>query len=139
MDNLGGNDDLISLRSRGEYARPFEVVEQIKREAEGQFRAQEKELQAKLKETEEKLRDLRKRPDAGNNENMLSPEQRKEIDLFRKEQVKTRKELRAVQHELGRNIEQLGTVLKAINIALIPLLLALFAVAATLLRQRRRA
>ena len=139
VDNLGGNDDLISLRSRGEYARPFEVVEQIKREAEGQFRAQEKELQAKLKETEEKLRDLRKRPDAGNNENMLSPEQRKEIDLFRKEQVKTRKELRAVQHELGRNIEQLGTVLKAINIALIPLLLALFAVAATLLRQRRRA
>ena len=139
VDNLGGNDDLISLRSRGEYARPFEVVEQIKREAEGQFRTQEKELQAKLKETEEKLRELRKRPDAGNGENMLSPEQRKEIDLFRKEQVKTRKELRAVQHELGRNIEQLGTVLKAINIALIPVLLALFAVAATLVRQRRRA
>ena len=138
VDNLGGNDDLIGLRSRGEYARPFEVVEQIKREAEGQFRAQEKELQAKLKETEEKLRELRTRPDAGG-ENLLSPEQRKEIDLFRKEQVKTRKELRAVQLELGRNIEQLGTVLKAINIGLIPLLLAAFAVGASVVRQRRRA
>ena len=139
VDNLGGNDDLISLRSRGEYSRPFEVVEQIKRNAEGQFREREKELQAKLKETEEKLRELRKRPDAGSSENMLSPEQRKEIDLFRKEQVKTRKELRTVQHELGRNIEQLGTVVKAINIGLIPLLVAVFAVGATLVRQRRRA
>ena len=38
IDNLGGNDDLISLRSRGDYARPFKVVEQIKREAEAAYR-----------------------------------------------------------------------------------------------------
>ena len=57
--------------------------------------------------------------------------------MFRSEQIKTRKELRAVQHDLGRNIEQLGTWLKAINIGLIPLLLAIFAVAASLFRHRR--
>ena len=138
VDNLGGNDDLISLRSRGVYARPFEVVERIKRDAEGQFREREKALQAKLKETEAKLKELRQRPDSGG-ESLLSPEQRKEMEMFRKEQLATRKELRTVQHELGRNIEQLGTWLKAINIGLVPLLVALLAFGASVVRQRRSA
>ena len=136
VDNLGGNDDLISLRSRGEYARPFEVVDRIKREAEAKFRDREKALQTKLKEADAKLKELKLRPEAGG-ETLLSAEQRQEIELFRSEQIKTRKELRAVQHDLGRNIEQLGTWLKAVNIGLIPLLLAIFAVAASLFRHRR--
>lgn len=138
VDNLGGNDDLISLRSRGEYARPFEVVERIKRDAESQFREREKALQAKLKDTEAKLKELRQRPESGG-ESLLSPEQRKEMEMFRKEQLATRKELRTVQHELGRNIEQLGTWLKAINIGLVPLLVALLAFLTSVLRQRRSA
>ena len=136
VDNLGGNDDLISLRSRGEYARPFEVVDRIKREAEANFRDREKALQTKLKEADAKLKELKLRPEAGG-EALLSAEQRQEIELFRSEQIKTRKELRAVQHDLGRNIEQLGAWLKAVNIGLIPLLLAIFAVAASLFRHRR--
>ena len=136
VDNLGGNDDLISLRSRGEYARPFEVVDRIKREAEANFRDREKVLQTKLKEADAKLKELKLRPEAGG-EALLSAEQRQEIELFRSEQIKTRKELRAVQHDLGRNIEQLGAWLKAVNIGLIPLLLAIFAVAASLFRHRR--
>lgn len=136
IDNLGGNDDLISLRSRGEYARPFKVVEGIKREAESRFRDREQALLAKLEETEGKLRELQKGkgPEGGS---ILTAEQRKELELFRTEQLKTRKELRAVQHELGKNIERLGDTLKLINIGLIPLLLAVVAVAVGALRQRR--
>jgi ABC-type uncharacterized transport system involved in gliding motility auxiliary subunit len=42
--------------------------------------------------------------------------------------LRIRKELRAVQHDLQTNIEKLGTQLKFINIGLIPLLIALFAI-----------
>ena len=136
IDNLGGNDDLISLRSRGEYARPFELVENIKRDAEAHFRAREQALRARLTETEGKLRDLQKGK-GGESETILSAEQRKEIELFRAEQLKTRKELRSVQHELGKNIEALGDRLKLINIGLIPLLLAVVAIAVGALRRRR--
>ncbi len=136
VDNLGGNHDLISLRSRGEYSRPFKVVQQIQREAEAQFRDREQALQAKLKETESKLQELQTNADS-NGKMLLSPEQRKEIELFRSEQVKTRKELRAVQHELQRNIERLGSKLKFLNIGAIPLLLSLLAIGAVLLRARR--
>lgn len=139
VDNLGGNDDLISLRSRGQYARPFEVVQRIQREAEAQFRDREQALQDKLAEAERKLAELQSE-DAGG-EMLLTPEQREAIDRFRLEQVKTRKELRAVQHDLRRNIERLGSLLTFLNTALVPLLVAVFAIGFSIYnaRHRRRA
>ena len=137
VDNLGGNDDLISLRSRGEYSRPFTVVQQIQKDAEAQFRDREQALQAKLEETEAKIEALQQQS-GGASDAILTPEQRKEIDLFRKEQLKTRKELRAVQHDLQKNIEQLGTRLKFYNIGLVPLLILLFAVGLSVFKLRRQ-
>lgn len=137
LDNLGGNDDLISLRSRGQSSRPFEVVNAIRRAAEARFREQEQLLTARLAETESKIAELQsQRNDAGNM--LLSPEQREEIDRFREEQVKTRKELRAVQHNLQRDIERLGTQVKFINIALVPVLVLIVAALVGLARSRRR-
>ncbi|MEM7467099.1 MAG: Gldg family protein [Pseudomonadota bacterium] len=136
VDNLGGNDDLISLRSRGEYSRPFTVVQQIQKDAEAQFRDREQALQSKLEETEAKIEALQQQT-GGAGEVILSPEQRKEIDLFRQEQLKTRKELRAVQHDLQKNIEQLGTHLKFLNIAAVPILILLFAVGLSVFNHRR--
>lgn len=136
IENLSGNQDLISLRSRDKFSRPFAVVEQIRRDAEEHFRAQEQALQAKLQETEQKIAALQKEGTGG--ELLLSPEQAAEIEKFRKEQINTRKELRAVQHELQKNIENLGTRLKFINIGLIPLLIGLTAIFAGVYRSRQR-
>lgn len=137
IDNLSGSTDLISLRSRSASVRPFEVVEHIRREAETQFREQEQALQAKLEETEKKILELQQ--ESGDGGAILGPEQTQAIDNFRTEQVKTRKELRAVQHELQKNIERLGALLKFINIGLVPLFITLLAVGAGLYRSRRTA
>ena len=136
LENLAGSTDLISLRSRGEFSRPFTVVEQIRRDAEARFRAQEQELQARLEETEQKIAQLQQ--EGGEGALLLSQEQAAEIEKFRLEQIRTRKELRAVQHELQKNIERLGTQLKFINIGLIPLIIALLAVVAGMQRARRK-
>ena len=135
LDNLSGSNDLISLRSRGEYSRPFNMVNEIRREAEQQYHQQEKMLETKLAETEQKLLELQKQ--GAGNDLILSDEQSREIERFRQEQLNTRKELRAVQHELHKNIERLGTVLKFINIGLIPLMIAVAAVAMGLHRVQR--
>ena len=137
LDNLAGNTDLISLRSRGEFSRPFTVVEQIRRGAEAQFREQEQELQTRLEETEQKIAQLQQ--EGGEGALLLSQEQAAEIEDFRLEQIRTRKELRAVQHELQKNIERLGTLLKFINIGLIPLFIALLALFAGIHHARRKA
>jgi len=138
LDNLGGNDDLISLRSRGEYARPFTKVASIQRDAELRLRDRERGLQEKLKDTEKKIQDLQRKKGEGSTL-LLSAEQKREIESFRGEQLKTRKELRAVQHDLRRNIERLGDWLKFINIALIPILIGLGAALAGVWRARRAA
>jgi ABC-type uncharacterized transport system involved in gliding motility auxiliary subunit len=136
IDNLSGSNDLISLRSRANFSRPFERLKEIQRDAEKQFRNRETELQAKLRETEQKLQDMQRQK--GSDASMiLSPEQQREIKRFRAEQVKTRKELRNVQHELRKNIESLGSTLKFINIALVPLLIILFAIVMTIVRHKR--
>lgn len=136
VDNLGGNTDLIGLRSRGKYTRPFEVVQEIQREAEAQFRDRERELQQKLEAAEQKLAELQSQQDGS--DVLLTPEQKAEIEKFRAEQVRTRKELRAVQHDLQRNIERLGTQLKFVNTALVPLVITVFAIGYSLLAGRSR-
>ena len=137
IDNLSGSNDLINLRSRGDFTRPFDRVESIRRDAELKFREREQQLQAKLKETEDKIRKMQQ--EHGNDTNMiLTDEQSKEMEKFRAVRVETRKELRAVQHQLKKNIEDLGTRLKIINIGLIPLLIILIAFATGIYRINRR-
>lgn len=136
LENMSGSTDLISLRNRGEYARPFTVVAGIRRDAESQFRQQQQLLETKLAETEQKIVELQQ--EKSGSELLISDEQRQEIDKFRQEQLNTRKELRAVQHELQKNIDQLGTVLKFINIGLIPLIIVVMAITIGMLRTRRK-
>ena len=134
LDNLSGNNDLISLRSRGEFSRPFTRVEEIRREAEEKFREREQQLQDRLKETEQRILALQN--ESGANSMILSPEQAVEIDKFRAEMIVTRKELREVQHELQKNIESLGSTLRFINIGLVPLLITVISIVTGVYRSR---
>ncbi|MGH8491448.1 MAG: GldG family protein, partial [Gammaproteobacteria bacterium] len=68
---------------------------------------------------------------------LLSPEQKQAIEAFRGEQIATRKELRAVQHDLRKNIERLGDQLRFINIGLVPILIGLFGISLGIVRARR--
>lgn len=140
-DTLAGSDALISLRSRGESLRPFLMVEEIRRSADAQFRQTERALQARLEETEKRLRELRQGTGAagGAANAVITPEQRVEIDKARDEIVRTRRELRGVQLDLRRDIEGLESKLRAVNIALVPALLTVFAIGLAVVRIRRRA
>src|SRR5262252_4796375 len=137
IEVLAGGDDLVGLRSRGTSARPFEVVEEIRNEAQARYSAEERSLQAKLKETQEKLASLTGK-DQANAPTSLSAEQTKAIEEFRGDMVQTRRQLRGVQAALRSDIEWLKNWLKFFNIALIPIVVAVVAVALGVLRLRRR-
>ena len=136
LENLSGSNDLVSLRSRGRSARPFIKVAALKEAAEKQFRTKERALQIKLSETAQKISELQQQKE-GESSLIMSAEQREELRKFQAEQIRTRKELRSVQHDLTRNIEKLGTWLKIINIGLIPLLVILVATVLGVVRMRR--
>ena len=137
IENLSGNTDLISLRGRGKYSRPFLKVETIRKQAESKFREREKELQVTLQETEKKIQQLQQ--EQGNEKSyLLNNKLTAEIDKFRNERLATRKELRSVQHDLRKNIEKLGSQLRFINIGLIPLLITVLALLIGIYRANRR-
>ncbi|MGQ0551973.1 MAG: Gldg family protein [Planctomycetota bacterium] len=137
LDNLSNNAELFQVPRRASASRPFEVMAEIRRDAEQRFLAREQELQQALATTESRLAELQtQRADGGSL--LLSQEQRDEIERFREEQVATRKALRDVQHDLRKDIESLETTVKVLNIGVVPLLVGVLALTLGALRSRRR-
>lgn len=138
IDNLLGSGDLIGIRGRATFSRPFTRVQELRRAAEDRFRVTEERLQQQLKDTEEKLNALQaSRED--HSTLILSPEQEREIERFREQRIEIRHELRQVQRNLDQDIERLGNWLKVINIGLMPLLISLASLGIVLVRRQRRA
>ncbi|RLA10042.1 MAG: ABC transporter [Gammaproteobacteria bacterium] len=135
LDNLSGSSDLISVRSRGTFSRPFTRIVDLGKVAEEQFRATEQQLQGRLQTAEQRLAELQKQ---GTDALLLDQQAREEIDDFLQEKVAIRKQLRTVQHDLRRDIESLETRVKFVNIGLMPLLIIFLALMAWLTQSRRR-
>ena len=137
LDNLTGSGDLISVRNRGAFTRPFTLIVALEQRAERAFRAKEQELMARLEETERRLVEIEE-SNQGNDSLILTDAQRDELVGFRQERVRIRKELREVRRQLRADIEALESWLKFANIGLVPTLIGIGGLAAGLLRIRRR-
>ena len=137
LDNLTGSNDLISIRSRGRFTRPFTRVNALRQEAELRFRQKEQELINRLDETEKKLAEL-ERSKQKSATVVLSEAQQQEIARFRQEKIRIRNELRDVRHELRKNIENLEGWLKFANIGMMPILIGIGGVAVGAYQMRRR-
>ena len=135
LDNLAGNAELVTIRSRGRFARPFMTVLDLQREADDRLREEERVLLENLQQTEMQIAAL----NANREGNEILPEQQAEVDRFYEQQLETRRRLREVQLQLNQDIERLGSVLKFVNTALVPILLIAFALALGYARGRKRA
>jgi ABC-type uncharacterized transport system involved in gliding motility auxiliary subunit len=138
LDNLTGSSDLISIRGRAGFTRPFLRVEALQHAADARFHAQDEQLQQELQQTEQQLTLLQsKRNDKS--ALILTPAQQAEIEHFEAEKLQIRKQLRAVQAGLVSDIDRLGTELKVINIIVMPAVFAFGALLIAVLRRRRPA
>lgn len=136
IDVLAGGDDLISLRSRGTSARPFELVNKIQRAADTTYQATEKDLETKLKDTQDKIKQLREqggRPGAA-----LAAEQAQAIDNFRADMISIRQQLRQVQLALRQDINRLQAWTQFFDIAFVPILVGIVAMIIGIWRIQRR-
>ena len=137
LENLLGNADLISIRSRSTSTRTFELVEDLRRQAEARLRETEQRLEAELRETENRLTQLQQ--GRGDSDlSILTPEQEAEIDRFMEQRLEIRQQLRQVRRELDEEIEALGTRIKIINIMLVPLLVTIVALFVAWRRRRQQ-
>jgi ABC-type uncharacterized transport system involved in gliding motility auxiliary subunit len=131
---LAAGDSLLSgLKSRGRYQRPFDRVEQLRKDAEFRYLSREQELKDQIKKSEMRINELqRERGGAGVGVNalgqlVLTQEQSVELAKLETVQVSARRELREVQHSLRAEIEKTGTMLMIINVIVWPVLVAIVA------------
>jgi ABC-type uncharacterized transport system involved in gliding motility auxiliary subunit len=127
VEQLCGSEALIGLRSRNSFDRPFDRVIKMEKSATEKWQVEEKRLDQKLQETQSRLAALQQTKNDGE-QLMLSPEQQEEIKKFREETFQTQQALKEVRKNLRSDIEKLGMRLKAINILLIPLLIAILGI-----------
>ena len=137
IGTLAGGDALIGLRARGPSIRPFDLVTRMQADAEARYRQTQQALQQHLDAVEKQLQQLRQ---GGKDEAqaVITPAQRQAIDSARQDIVDTRGKLRAVQFDLNRDIGRLQTQLLIFNVAMVPVLVAIGAMALAFVRRRRR-
>lgn len=138
LENLAGSGDLISVRGRASFRRPFERVDALRRSADDRFRTKEVELEQELEATEQKLTTLQSTA-ADNTGLILTPEQELELERFQGQKLRIRRELRDVRLGLDQEIESLGNRLKLLNIVVVPVVLAGLALCMAFWRRRRHA
>jgi ABC-type uncharacterized transport system involved in gliding motility auxiliary subunit len=142
VEQFAAGNELVSLRSRAAAFRPLTVVRELEAEAQKQYFGRIQSLEDELQKTTAKLQELQKAQSAGpgaKSAQILSPEQQAELDRFRKTVAETRIALKEVRKNLRQDAEGLVFWTKVANIALMPLLVAVFGLFIALLRRRQTA
>jgi ABC-type uncharacterized transport system involved in gliding motility auxiliary subunit len=136
IDGLAGGSNLISIRSRQGFQRPFTKVDELEAKALGKWREQEAQLEASLREAQQRINQLQ----SGKTEDqrfILTDKQREEIERFKQKEFEIKRQLKDVRRNLRADIERLGFKIKAVNIALMPLLVGIGGIVYGLRRKRQ--
>jgi ABC-type uncharacterized transport system involved in gliding motility auxiliary subunit len=137
LDNLRGSQALVGLRGRGFSVRPFDVITEMRQEADDKFRAKEQELLASIQTIEQNIQQLQQEEQATGV--LHTAQQQQEIDNFRVQMLDTRRDLRGVQRSLRTDVETLESRIRVVNIWAVPIVIAIVAVLLALVRRMRRA
>ena len=119
VEQMAGDNNLIGVRSRAALSRPFTRVKRMEAEAQGQAKIDE--LQQSLQETQQRLGELQQQKQDKDQRFILSPEQKAELENFRKKQAEVSKQLKQAQKGLRKEVVSLETRLTWLNILAMPL------------------
>ncbi|MBI4194343.1 MAG: GldG family protein [Betaproteobacteria bacterium] len=136
IDQVAGDPNIITLRSRAAFTRPLAVIRDMEMRAQQSYLGKIKELEDSLNQTQEKLQSLQKTR-GGAQATILTPEQQAEIENFRKRAAETRRDLKELRKNLRVETDTLEFWTKVINIGLVPLLIALTGLLLALAKRRK--
>jgi ABC-type uncharacterized transport system involved in gliding motility auxiliary subunit len=121
IEQMAGDSNLIGIRSRAATSRPFTLINKMEAEAEAQGQARIDELQQSLQETQQHLSEMQQQKQDKDQRYILSPEQKAELDNFRKKQAEVSKELKQAQKDLRKEVKTTEDRLTWLNILAMPL------------------
>jgi ABC-2 type transport system permease protein len=119
IDDLGGSSDLISIRSRGNFRRPFVVVDRIEKQAEAETARELAAIEAKIAGFNSELQSILASAKEGQEEVVGSSilQKRRELEL---EIQRANSEKRVIQMKRREEIDSLGEKLQRANTLMAP-------------------
>ena len=136
IEEVSGSGDLISIRSRGNYSRPFEVVETIRQEAQDETANQIAVINMQIDDYNQQLQALAN--SAGDNQQLLGDDIIKQRQKIEMGIYDAQKNLREVQANRSKAIEDLGNDLRRLNTAAVPGVIMIFALVLGIWRSVRK-
>ena len=113
LEDLAGSPELISIRSRGNYKRPFIVVDEIEKQADDETKEEETKIMAQIKGFEQQLNEKIRAVEGENKGELISQtiiEEKKKIELELRE---AEKQLRDIKMQKRKRVEKLKTQLRS--------------------------
>jgi len=138
VEQMGGDKDLITIRSRATAARPFTKMRELQGKAEARFAAKIKELEKSEQELAQKINEMVQGKQPGQ-QVILSDEAKKEWQEVQRKRAEVRETLRQERRNLRKDIDSLQTSLKWMNILVMPLAVAAVGVVLALIKRRKTA
>jgi ABC-2 type transport system permease protein len=137
VEDLTGSTDLIAMRSRGSFQRPFVVVDKIEQEAEAATAKEEEKINAEIAGFQQELQKIVSSAKEGDDKLLEKSilDKKKEIEGKIRD---AQRKLRKVKMEQRKSIEQLGDKLRDINTWLAPAAILVVAIVLGIRRSVRR-
>ena len=127
IDDLSGSGDLVSIRSRGNFKRPFVVVDEIERQAEEDTREEVEKINAQIAGFQNELQSILSSAKAGEEEVIGSSILQKQRDIELK-QRRAQQQLNEVKLKKREQMEHLGNVLRGFNMLMTPAVILVIAI-----------
>ncbi|MBC8469475.1 MAG: Gldg family protein [Planctomycetes bacterium] len=137
IDDLSGSGDLVSIRSRGNFKRPFVVVDEIERQAEEDTREEVDKINAQIAGFQNELQSILSSAKAGQEEVIGSSILQKQRDIELK-QRRAQQQLNEVKLKKREQMEHLGNVLRGFNMLMTPAVILVIAIVLGIRRSVRK-
>ena len=143
VEQLAGDQNLATLRSRAAFSKPLTVLRQMEAQAQQSYLGEIKKLEDARNQITEKLQALQKGrtgaagAGAATAATVLTPEQQAEIENFRKQATETGKQLKELRKNLRVDSDRLELWTKVVNIGAVPLLVAILGLVLALRRRSK--
>ena len=137
VEQLAGDSDLITLRSRASLNRPFTRLKEMEARAGREYEDKLKELEAKKSETERKISELQVAKAGNEQKFILSPEQQKELANYQEVVASANKDLKETRKKLRKETDSLEFWTKVANIGAMPILVAATGIVLAMYKRKR--
>jgi len=137
IDDLSGSGDLVSIRSRGNFKRPFIVVDEIERQAEAETAEEVAKINAQIAGFQSELQSILASAKEGQEEVIGSSILQKQRDIELK-QRRAQRQLNEVRLTRRERIEHLGNILRGFNMLMAPTVILVIAIVLGIRRSVRK-